>query len=97
MSFHLGESISTIDLSGGQVAHHSLERVERIANEIIAEDRPVTSRFVQRSEAEAMLAAGELRKLPDREGTIRLIDIADCDRNACGGTHVRSTGQIGDC
>jgi len=39
-------------------------------------------RFVQRSEAEAMLAAGELRKLPDREGTIRLIDIADCDRNA---------------
>ena len=42
-----------------------------------------------------MLAAGELRKLPDREGSIRLIEIADCDRNACGGTHVRSTGQIG--
>ena len=42
-----------------------------------------------------MLAAGELRKLPDRDGAIRLIDIADCDRNACGGTHVRSTGQIG--
>jgi alanyl-tRNA synthetase len=42
-----------------------------------------------------MLAAGELRKLPEREGAIRLIDIADLDRNACGGTHVRSTGQIG--
>ena len=42
-----------------------------------------------------MLVAGELRKLPEREGTIRLIEIADCDRNACGGTHVRSTGQIG--
>jgi alanyl-tRNA synthetase len=24
-----------------------------------------------------------------------LIDIADCDRIACGGTHVRFTGQIG--
>jgi alanyl-tRNA synthetase len=42
-----------------------------------------------------MLAAGHLRKLPDREGAIRIIEIADCDRNACGGTHVRSTGQIG--
>jgi alanyl-tRNA synthetase len=95
ISFHLGESTSTIDLAGGPLAHHSLERVERIANEIIGEDRPVTSEYVSRSEAEAMLAAGQLRKLPDRQGTIRLIDIADCDKNACGGTHVRSTGQIG--
>ena len=95
VSFHLGESISTIDLAGGPLAHHSLERVERVCNEIIGEDRPVRPRSVPRSEAERMLAAGELRKLPDREGTIRLIEIADCDRNACGGTHVRSTAQIG--
>lgn len=95
ISFHLGESTSTIDLAGGPLAHHSLERVERIANEIIGEDRPVTSGYVSRVEAEAMLAAGQLRKLPARQGTIRLIDIADCDKNACGGTHVRSTGQIG--
>ena len=95
ISFHLGESTSTIDLAGGPITHHSLERVERIANEIIGEDRPVTSGYVPRVEAEAMLAAGQLRKLPDRQGTIRLIDIADCDKNVCGGTHVRSTGQIG--
>jgi alanyl-tRNA synthetase len=95
VSFHLGEHISTIDLNSGPLAHHSLERVERIANEIIGEDRPVTIRFASKSDAQAMLDAGELRKLPDREGTIRLIDIADLDRNACGGTHVRSTGQIG--
>ena len=94
ISFHLGESTSTIDLTGGPLVHHSLERVERIANEIIGEDRPVTAHFVSRDEAEAMLAAGQLRKLPDRQGTIRLIDIADTDNNACGGTHVRSTGQI---
>jgi alanyl-tRNA synthetase len=42
-----------------------------------------------------MLTAGQLRKLPDRQGRIRLIDIADYADNACGGTHVRSTGQIG--
>ena len=95
VSFHLGEKTSTIDLTAALLAHQSLERVERIANEIIGEDRPVTTRCVSREEAEAMLIAGELRKLPDRQGSIRLIDIADCDRNTCGGTHVRSTGQIG--
>jgi alanyl-tRNA synthetase len=95
VSFHLGERDSTIDLACGLPAHHSLERVERIANELIAEDCLVTTCNVLRAEADAMLAAGELHKLPDRQGAIRLIDIADYDRNACGGTHVRSTGQIG--
>lgn len=95
VSFHLGPTISTIDLTISPLAQHSLERVERIANEIIAEDRPVTVRTVPRDEAEKLLTAGDLRKLPQREGSIRLIEIADYDLNACGGTHVRSTGQIG--
>lgn len=95
VSFHLGERVSTIDLTIAPPAHHSLERVERIANEIIGDDRPVNVLYASRDEAEGMLASGEIRKLPDRAGAIRLIDIAECDRNACGGTHVRSTGQIG--
>jgi len=95
ISFHLGDAVSTIDLASGPIAHHSLERVEQIANEWIAEDRAITTRTVERAEAEALLAAGRLRKLPERDGKIRLIEIADTDLNACGGTHVRSTGQIG--
>jgi alanyl-tRNA synthetase len=95
VSFHLGESASTIDLATPPVAHHSLLRVERIANELIAEDRAVTIRTIERAEAETLLAAGSLRKLPEREGPIRLIEIAGCDLNACGGTHASSTGQIG--
>ena len=95
VSFHLGAETSTIDLTIPAIAHHSLERVERMANDIIGEDRPVTISYASREEAEAMLASGELRKLPDREGTLRVIDIADLDRNTCGGTHVRATGQIG--
>jgi alanyl-tRNA synthetase len=95
VSFHLGETASTIDLASGPIAHHSLDRLERLANELIAEDRPVTVSFISRTEAESLLAAGQLRKLPERSGDMRLIEIADLDRNACGGTHVRSTGQIG--
>jgi alanyl-tRNA synthetase len=52
-------------------------------------------RTISRDEAEMLLAAGTLRKLPEREGAIRLIEIDEIDLNACGGTHVQATGQIG--
>jgi alanyl-tRNA synthetase len=95
VSFHLGDATSTIDVASGPLTSEAIARVERVANEIIFEDRPVAVRQVSRAEAEVMLASGHVRKLPDRDGAIRLIEIANCDLNACGGTHVRSTGQIG--
>ena len=36
-----------------------------------------------------------LRKPTEREGEVRIISIQDLDRSACGGTHVRATGEIG--
>ena len=95
VSFHLGEMTSTIDLARESISQEELERVEDAVNEIIAENRAVTMRTISREEAEMLLAAGTLHKLPDREGDIRLIEIEDIDLNACGGTHVESTGQIG--
>jgi alanyl-tRNA synthetase len=95
VSFHLGEMTSTIDLARETISQEELERVEDAVNEIIAEDRAVTMRTIPREEAEMLLAAGTLHKLPDREGDIRLIEIDDIDLNACGGTHVEATGQIG--
>ncbi|MHB1935404.1 MAG: alanyl-tRNA editing protein [Acidobacteriaceae bacterium] len=95
VSFHLGEASSTIDLDVDSLPKPTLEQVEELANRIVAEDRPVTMSVVPRAQAETLLAAGELRKLPPRQGDLRIITIADFDRNACGGTHVRSTGQIG--
>jgi alanyl-tRNA synthetase len=95
VSFHLGEMTSTIDLAREAISHEELDRVEDAVNEIIAENRAVTMRTIAREEAEMLLAAGTLHKLPDREGDIRLIEIDDIDLNACGGTHVEATGQIG--
>src|SRR5213079_392688 len=63
--------------------------VERRANLIAAENRPVTTSF-----EDAAQATG-LRKESDREGTLRIVSIAELDRSACGGTHVRATGEIG--
>ena len=95
VSFHLGDIASTIDVRADRLTDATLDAVEELANRIIAEDRPVTVSVVPRAHAETLLAAGELRKLPPREGDLRIVEIADFDRNACGGTHVRSAGQIG--
>jgi alanyl-tRNA synthetase len=56
---------------------------------MVIENRPVVVTF-----EDAASALG-LRKPSDRTGTIRIVGIQDLDRSACGGTHVRSTGEIG--
>ena len=81
VSFHLGEEISTIDIDLSSISRDDLTRTERLSNEIIAEDRPIAVRYATREEAVQM----GVRKLPERTGEIRLIDIKDFDLNACGG------------
>jgi alanyl-tRNA synthetase len=95
VSFHLGEDESTIDLAIEQISQHDLARVEAMANEIVREARPMAARTVSAEEAQLLLEAGRLRKLPQRTGDMRLIEIAELDLNACGGTHMASTSRIG--
>src|SRR5450755_3802820 len=52
VSFHLGDESSTIDLERESFPSASLERVEFLVNQIIAEDRAVAPRVVDRAEAE---------------------------------------------
>jgi len=95
VSFHLGADSVTIDLAVEKVSEEELRRVEAAANRLIYEDRAMRPRWVEREEAEAMLARGELRKLPERAGRMRIVEMEGVEFNACGGTHVRSTGAIG--
>jgi alanyl-tRNA synthetase len=92
VSFHMGEDYCSIDLTTPSLTSNQVVQVEKRANEIVFENRPVGIRFVSRSEAERL----GLRKLPPAErDELRLIEIADFDLSACGGTHVSATGQIG--
>jgi alanyl-tRNA synthetase len=92
VSFHMGEESCTIDLETTGLSAAQAQKAEQLANEVIAEDRPVSIRFVPLEEARQL----GLRKLPPKQtGDLRLIDITDFDLTACGGTHVRATGQIG--
>jgi alanyl-tRNA synthetase len=95
VSFHLGADSVTIDLAVEKVSEEELRRVEAAANRLIYEDRAMRPRWVEREEAEAMLARGELRKLPERAGRMRIVEMEGVEFNACGGTHVVSTGAIG--
>ena len=92
VSFHMGEESCTIDLETSGLTAAQAQKAELLANEVIAEDRPVGIRFVPLEEARQL----GLRKLPPKQtGDLRLIDISEFDLTACGGTHVRATGQIG--
>lgn len=97
VSFHLGQESSTIDLDIFLLDSSAMERVEDVVNQLIVEGREIQAQYVSRAEADRLLAEGKLRKLPPREGTIRLIAIEDYDLNACGGTHLSSTSQLGSC
>jgi alanyl-tRNA synthetase len=89
VSFHLGAESATIDLEGGPVEPRTLHEAESRANQVVCENRPVSVHFEHAAEAHG------LRKPSDREGTLRIIAIEGLDRSACGGTHVRATGEIG--
>ena len=92
VSFHMGDDYCSIDLATDKVSAQQLEIAERLANDVVTEDRPVEIRYATPDEARTI----GVRKIPlaVRE-KLRLIDIRDFDLNACGGTHVNSTGQIG--
>ena len=91
VSFHLGAEVCTIALRGPEPTEDILEGAERAANQIIFEDRPVTVRY---GTAEQLAQLG-VRKEVERDGILRAIEIESVDLQPCGGTHVKSTGQIG--
>ena len=89
VSFHLGAESATIDLEGGPLDSARLAEAERLVNEAVFANRPLSVQFEDAREAQG------LRKASEREGVLRIVSIDGLDRSACGGTHVRTTGEIG--
>jgi alanyl-tRNA synthetase len=91
VSFHLGALSCTIDLHMESISLEQADKAADLANRIVFENRGVAVRYV----AHDNIAEAGLRKPTERTGDIRVIDISGYDRSACGGTHVRMTGEIG--
>lgn len=90
ISFHLGKDSATIDLDTTAVSVEQLKEAEKLANQIILENRPIDTKWVTLEE----LAQYKLRKATTLTEDIRLVIIPDFDYNACGGTHPKETGQV---
>ncbi len=90
VSFHLGAESSTIDLER-EVTTVQVHAAEALANGVVWEGRPVSVRVVARGEAVAL-------GLSVAEGVgdaVRLVDAGGFDLQPCGGTHPRSTAEVG--
>ena len=72
-------------------------RVEELVNAEIAADRPIEVSFLPRDTAleDADLIRTKVNMIPEGVEEIRVVDIVGLDKQADGGTHVRSTGEIG--
>ena len=89
-SFHLGSEVSTIDLDR-LVGDEQIAAAVARTNEVVWAARPVRVRTVTRAEAEGLgVTAPE-----DAGDAVRLVEAEGFDLQPCGGTHPRSTAEVG--
>jgi alanyl-tRNA synthetase len=87
VSVHMGTDNCTVDVDAASVSEGQLELAELRCAEIVARAVPTAITFED--------SAAGLRKESARSGTLRVVSIEGVDRSACGGTHVRSSAEIG--
>ncbi len=92
--FRISPEASEIDLT--LEAHtdqipHLLQEAENLANSIVFANRQIRTHLVTPNEAAQL----PLRKETFVDDCVRVIEIADFDWSACGGTHAQQTGEVG--
>ncbi len=91
VSVHLGEEYGAIEFGSSEIVYDQFEQAELFANAVVARNLSVDILFVSPAEAARL----PLRKVPGRDGVVRVIRIGDFDWSACGGTHCTSTSEVG--
>ena len=90
-SFRMMDEACEIDVELRDPSDEKIERAVDRANEVVWGDRVVRVHTVTPDEAARL----PLRKDSEREGSLRVIEIEGFDFSPCGGTHARSTGEVG--
>lgn len=90
VGFHLGSDYTTIDIDK-ELNDETIEKAEIYANEIIYKNKEISFQTLNYEEALKL----NLRKIPPNLSNLRIMEIEEIEYNACGGTHVKSTGEVG--
>ncbi len=73
-----------------------LRALEAAINDVIRQDLPVRYGYVPADDAVAepgLIRNRSVAPPPDSDGMVRVVEIVGLDRQACGGTHLASTGR----
>jgi len=91
-----GVERSRLDVSHyRRLTRGEIEEIERLANQVIWEARPVRCQWMPRNEAEKRYGFRLYQGGAVPGGEIRVVEIEDWDVEACAGTHVRNTHEVG--
>ena len=88
-----GTARMDFDIQGAD--NERLRGLEAPINEVIAQDIAVQFAYVPMAEAQAergLIRSRSVAPPPTPDGKIRIVEIVGLDRQACGGTHLSSTG-----
>lgn len=83
------------------ITHHKpltkeeIRKIEELANNVVFEGRNVIAKFMDRNEAESKYGLRLYQGGVPPGRTIRIVEIEDWDVEACFGTHVSNTKEIG--
>ena len=90
VSFQAHKDFVTFDLDCDSITDEEILEAENLANKIIYEDRPIKSYYPTEEEIPSI----PFRKTPTVKENLRVTEIENFDYAACGGTHVKSTGDL---
>lgn len=92
----IGDGRGRLDFDVAEVNFDKVTLTEEL-NRLIGENHPVASRWISEKELadQPDLVKTMSVRPPAGQGYIRLLDIEGVDLQACGGTHVAATGEIG--
>ena len=90
IGFHMGSDAVTIDFAC-DFTEEDLLQIEKLANEVVYANVPVTVCWPEKPELETMA----YRSKKEINGDVRIVSVPDCDVCACCGTHTAKTGEIG--
>ena len=110
-ALHLLCSVIPLDVTGGQIGYDKSrldfnaqdykiekEEIEYKINSLVKEDHEISYQWITNDDLEQQpeLVRTMSVQPPKIKGKIRLVKIGNVDLQPCGGTHVKSTAEIGE-